>query len=193
MTKLFDPRSLTVILVLALLVLVGTGGSAMPADEDTFDQETILRTATNFFGGTSEGLATVIEKVFSDHGRPSAYIAGDEVSGAIGIGLRYGNGKLYDKKGRSRQVFWQGPSIGFDLGGNASKAFILVYHLNDNEALFQRFPGVDGSFYLVAGVGVNYQRSGGVILAPIRTGVGLRTGANVGYLHYTKEHSWFPL
>jgi hypothetical protein len=89
-------------------------------------------------------------------------------------------------------VYWQGPSIGFDFGGNASKVFTLIYNLDNTEALFQRYPGVDGSFYVVAGLGVNYQQAGDVILAPIRTGVGLRAGASVGYLHYSKEHSWIP-
>ena len=96
------------------------------------------------------------------------------------------------KEGKRRKVFWQGPSVGFDFGGNVSKVFTLVYHLKSQEQIFQRFPGVDGSFYFVAGFGVNYQQSGDVILAPIRTGVGLRMGANVGYLHYTKKKSWIP-
>jgi len=92
-----------------------------------------------------------------------------------------------------RKVFWQGPSVGFDIGGNASKVFTLIYNLRNTQELFQRYPGVEGSFYFVAGVGVNYQQSGKVILAPIRTGLGLRAGANIGYVHYTKEHSWIPL
>ena len=108
--------------------------------------------------------------------------------------MRCGNGTLNRKTGGSRKVYWQGPSIGWDLGGNASKVFTLIYHLKNTEDLFQRYPGVDGSFYFVAGLGVNYQQAGNVILAPIRTGVGLRTtGANIGYLHYNKEHSWLPL
>ncbi|MEQ8805265.1 MAG: EipA family protein, partial [Rhodospirillales bacterium] len=96
------------------------------------------------------------------------------------------------KAGGSHKVYWQGPSIGFDFGGNASKVFTLVYNLADTEALFQRYPGVDGSIYVVAGLGVNYQQAGEVIMAPIRTGVGLRAGASVGYLHYSKKHSWIP-
>jgi len=162
-------------------------------DSETFSQNEILAKAEGFFGSTTKGLAEAIQKVFEDKGRPNAYIAGSEASGAIGIGLRYGEGQLVRKKGKGRKVYWQGPSIGWDLGGNASKVFTLVYKLDSNDQLFQRFPGVDGSFYLVAGVGVNYQQSGAIILAPIRTGVGLRAGASVGYLHYTREHSWVPL
>lgn len=163
------------------------------AGEDTFEQSEILEKARGFFGETTEGLAKAIEKVFAEQGRPNAYVAGEEVSGAIGIGVRYGEGTLHRKAGAARQVYWQGPSIGFDFGGNASKVFVLVYHLPGEDALFQRFPAVDGSFYFVAGVGVNYQKAGDIVLAPIRTGVGLRAGVNVGYMHYTREHSWIPL
>lgn len=164
-----------------------------PADRGTYSQEEIMAKATGFFGSTTEGLAKAIEKVFADQGRPNAYIAGNEASGAIGIGLRYGEGTLNRKSGETRKVYWQGPSLGFDLGADASKMFILIYRLPTTEKLFQRFPAVDGSFYFVAGVGVNYQQSGDIIQAPIRTGVGLRAGINVGYMHYTKEFSWIPL
>lgn len=166
---------------------------AQENEDDTYDQETVLKAAENFFGETTEGLAKVVQKVFEDQGRPNGYIAGEEVSGAIGIGVRYGEGQLTTKSGGARQVYWQGPSVGFDLGGNASKVFVLTYHLNSHDVLFQRFPAAEGSFYFVAGVGVNYQQSGEIILAPIRTGVGLRAGVNIGYMHYTPEHSWVPL
>jgi hypothetical protein len=162
------------------------------AAQQTFSQNEILQAAENFFGVATKGLAQVVQKVFDDLGEPNAVIAGEEASGAIGIGFRYGRGHL-NMKGRPKlPVFWQGPSIGFDFGGNVSKAFVLVYHLPSQDALFQRFPGVEGTLYVVAGVGVNYQKSGGTTLAPIRTGVGLRAGANVGYLHYTRKKSWIP-
>ena len=162
------------------------------AQDGTFSQDEVLEKARGFFGETTEGLAKAIEKVFADQGRPNAYIAGEEASGAIAVGLRYGEGRLVRKTGVERQVYWQGPSIGFDLGGNASKVFTLVYNLGASDDLFQRFPGVDGSAYLVAGFGVNYQKSGNIILAPIRTGAGLRLGVSAGYLHYTREKSWVP-
>ncbi len=158
----------------------------------TYTQDETLDAAKNFFGGTSEGLAKAIEKTFSDNGRPNAYIVGNEGSGAFFVGLRYGEGTLYYKGGGSTKVYWQGPSVGFDWGGNASKVFTLVYNLHWTRDLFQRFPGVDGSLYIVAGVGVNYQRAADITLAPIRTGVGLRAGANVGYLSYTQRQNWFP-
>ena len=161
--------------------------------EDTFTKNEISMKAEAFFGAMTEGLGTVIEKVFKEQGRPNAYIAGSEASGAIGVGLRYGEGTLFQKCPGTRKVFWQGPSVGWDVGANASKTFVLIYNLKNQDALFQRFPGVEGTFYYVAGAGVNYQRSGGITLAPIRTGVGLRAGANIGYLHYTRKHSWLPL
>lgn len=159
---------------------------------ETYSQDETLDAAKKFFGGTTEGLAKAIEKVFSENGRPNAYIVGSEGSGAVVVGLRYGEGTLFYKGGGSMKVFWQGPSVGWDFGGNASKVFTLVYNLHWTRDLFQRFPGVDGSLYLVAGVGLNYQRANNITLAPIRTGVGLRAGANVGYLSYTEKKTWIP-
>lgn len=189
-------RAIPQMLAAALLLTLATGAHAQQqaqADENAFEENEILQKAGDFFGATTEGLAKAIQKVFADQGKPNGYVTGEEVSGAIGIGVRYGEGMLNRKAGAAQKIFWQGPSIGFDFGGNASKVFILVYHLSDTESLFQRFPAVDGSFYFVAGVGVNYQQSGDIILAPIRTGVGMRAGASIGYMHYTKEHSWIPL
>lgn len=162
------------------------------ASDDTYNQQEMLHDANQFFGQGAAGIAKVIEKAFREKGRPNAYITGDEESGAIGIGVRYGNGILHMKNGASRKVYWQGPSIGFDLGANASKVFVLVYHLPNVQTIFQRFPGVSGSLYFVAGVGINYAQSGNVILAPIRLGVGWRQGANVGYMHFTRKKSWNP-
>ncbi len=163
------------------------------ATEATYSESEILSKAKGFFGATTKGLAKAIEKVFEDQGRPNAYITGEEVSGAIGIGVRYGEGKLNRKTGEGRTIYWQGPTVGFDFGADASKMFILIYRLTDVDSLFQRFHAIDGSFYFIAGVGVNYQQSGEIILAPIRTGVGLRAGVNIGYMHYTRKFSWIPL
>ncbi len=174
-------------------IFAASGASlAAEAEKASYSRDEVFQTASDFFGGTTEGLAKAIEKVFDEQGRPNAYIEGEEISGAIGIGVRYGEGVLHRKAGGPRKVYWQGPSIGFDLGGDASKVFVLIYDLKRTTDIFQRFPAVDGSFYFIAGIGVNYQRSGDIVLAPIRTGVGLRTGANVGYVHYTKEKSWNP-
>lgn len=177
----------------AAFLVLAFSAAVTAAEEDTYTAEEIFQETTDFFGETTEGLAKVIEKVFADHGRPNAYIAGEEISGAVGVGVRYGNGRLVFKGGGSRKVYWQGPSVGFDFGGNASKVFVLVYHLPSADRLFQRFPGVEGTLYWVGGVGVNYQRSGDIVLAPIRLGAGLRAGVNIGYLHYSRKHSWIPL
>jgi hypothetical protein len=162
-------------------------------DRDTYSEPEIVRAAADFFGAAAEGLANVIHHVFNEKGRPNGYITGDEGSGAIGIGLRYGGGRLH-LKGLSNvtPVYWQGPSIGFDTGGNGSKVFTLVYHLREPSRIFQRFPGVDGSAYFIGGFGANYQQSGRIILAPIRAGVGFRLGANVGYLNYSRHRRLNP-
>lgn len=160
--------------------------------QDTYTKEETLAAAEKFFGGTTSGLAKAIEKAFGELGRPVGYIVGTEGSGALVVGLRYGEGTLSYKGGGSTKVFWQGPSIGWDVGGNASKVFTLVYNLRWTKDLYQRFPGVDGSLYVVAGVGLNYQRANDITLAPIRTGVGLRAGASIGYLSYTREKRLNP-
>ncbi len=181
-------RALLGVALLGLTLALPTAA----ATEDTYDQDSILKDATEFFGSTTEGLAKLVEKAFKEQGRPNGYIKGEEASGAIAVGLRYGDGELLMKNGGSKRVYWTGPSLGFDLGGNASKVFILVYHLPSVDRIFQRYPGVDGSFYYVGGAGINYQQRGAIVLAPIRLGVGLRAGASVGYMHYTPEKTWNP-
>jgi hypothetical protein len=153
----------------------------------------ITQAGSDFFGVTTEAMAKAVQHIFGDLGEPDAYIKGDEGSGAFVVGLRYGSGWLIRKNREPMQVYWKGPSVGFDVGADASKAFTLVYDLREDRRLFQRFPGVEGSFYLVAGLGVNYQRSGGVTLAPIRNGVGLRAGVNAHYQVYSDRRDWFPL
>ncbi len=163
------------------------------AETKTFDQDSVLKDALDFFGKSVEGLGKVIEKAFQDYGQPNAYIKGEEASGAFAVGLRYGDGILVTKGGESQRVYWSGPSIGFDYGGNAAKVFVLVYHLDEkSELLFRRYPAVDGSFYFIGGAGINYQQRDDVILAPIRLGAGLRAGASIGYMHYTKTKTYNP-
>ena len=152
----------------------------------------ITQAGADFFGITTEAMAKGVQHVFGDL-EPDAYIKGDEGSGAFVVGLRYGSGWLVRKAREPEQVYWRGPSVGFDVGGNASKCFTLVYNLREDRRLFQRFPGVEGSFYFIAGLGINYQRSGGVTLAPMRTGIGLRAGVNAHYQVYSDRRDWFPL
>ena len=187
-------RRQTLLRMGALLTLGSPALTALAADEDdgTYDQDSMLKAATDFFGSTAEGLAKVIEKAFKEQGRPNAYIKGEEASAALTVGLRYGDGQITMKNGGSGPVFWAGPSIGLDAGANASKVFTLVYKLPKLAAIYQRFPGVDGSLYYIGGAGLNYQRLNGITLAPIRLGVGLRAGASVGYLHYRREKSINP-
>ena len=162
------------------------------SNDDTYEKGTIISEATNFFGSGAKGIAKAISKVFADQGRPDGYIEGREVSGALVVGLRYGDGELVMKDGARRKVHWTGPSVGFDAGGDAVKVFTLVYHLKNPDNIYQRFPAVDGSLFWIAGVSVNYQQSGNIILAPMRLGVGLRAGANIGYMHYRRKASWNP-
>jgi hypothetical protein len=168
----------------------GPSGGRKPAP--TYTNEEIVGNVSDFFGVTAEAAGAAVERIFRDNGQPTGYIAGEEGSGAITVGLRYGRGLLYMKEKPTTEVFWQGPSIGWDLGGNASRVFTLCYNLQYPEAIFQRFPGVEGTAYLVAGLGVNYQRSEDITLAPIRAGVGLRLGANVGYLSYSRKRHVIP-
>ena len=171
----------------------GAAQAGKAAQADTYDEASTLQAAVDFFGQTTEGLAQVVAKAFREQGRPNGFIRGEEVAAAVTAGVRYGEGQLVLKSGVTSKVYWAGPSVGFDLGANASKVFVLVYDLPEAQAIFRRFPGVDGSLYYVGGVGLNYQRLDGVTLAPIRLGVGLRAGASVGYTHYRPQKTWNPL
>ena len=158
----------------------------------TYNEDEIVKEAGDFFGAVSEGLADAVHSIFEEYGEPNAYIKGEEASGAFVVGLRSGQGELVMKEGTHKKVFWQGPSAGWDFGGNAVKVFTLVYNLPDGETIYRRYPGVEGSAYLVGGIGINYQQRDDVVLAPMRSGVGLRLGASVGYLKYTKSREWLP-
>jgi hypothetical protein len=165
-----------------------------PDHDAGYSANEITQAGADFFGITTEAMAKAVQHVFGDLGQPDAYIKGDEGSGAFIVGLRYGSGWLIRKGAEPEKVYWKGPSVGFDFGGNAAKCFTLVYNMRGEEKrVLQRFPGVEGSLYFIAGLGVNYQRSGGVTLAPIRTGVGFRAGANVQYQVYSEKRDWFPL
>ena len=188
--------------VAGLVALGAAPGTALAAEESGRDHfvsdakytaNEITQAGSDFFGITTEAMAKAVQHVFGDLGQPDAYIKGDEGGGAFVVGFRYGSGWLIRKEREPQKVYWRGPSIGFDAGGNASKAFTLVYNLREDKRLYQRFPGVEGSIYFVAGLGVNYMRSGGVTLAPIRTGVGLRAGVNAHYQVYSDRRDWFPL
>lgn len=160
---------------------------------ETYSRDEIVNNVSDFFGVTAEAAGSVIERVFADNGRPTGYIAGEEGSGAVALGVRYGKGLLYMKNRPSQTVYWQGPSIGWDFGGNGSRSFTLCYNLQYGDAIYRRFPGVEGTAYFIGGLGVNYQRADDITLAPMRAGVGLRLGANIGYLSYSRTRHWLPL
>ena len=158
----------------------------------TFGPDDISGAGHRFFGRVTTDLASVIEYTFQSNGRPNGYILGEEGGGAIIAGLRYGEGTLYTKNAGSRHVYWQGPSVGYDFGGEGSKTMILVYNMHDPDDVYYDYAGVGGQAYVVGGVGLTYLKSGPVTMAPIRSGVGLRIGANVGYLKFTRTPTWNP-
>jgi hypothetical protein len=166
--------------------------SKQQRQSDTFTTEEIIAKSHEFFGKASRGIGQAIEYAFQNQGEPTAYIVGEEGSGAFFGGLRYGEGTIYYKNGAKQHIYWQGPSIGWDFGGNGSRTMTLVYGSQSPTDLYYRFAGVEGTAYLVGGVGVNFQRKDDIILAPIRTGVGARLGANVGYLKYSRNPTWNP-
>ena len=192
MRSLISPSLLCAFVLMAGLLQTPL---ALAAGEETttYDQAAILKEARLFFGEASEGLARAIEKAFKEQGRPVGFIKGEELSAAITVGLSYGKGDLVLRNGETAKVFWQGPSVGYDLGFNASRVFTLIYNLPSKDAIYQRFPGVDGSLYWIAGVVMNYQRRHDIVLAPLRLGAGWRAGASVGYLNYTRERTYSPL
>ena len=163
-----------------------------PPQPGTYSSNEILDAGHRFFGNVSEGLAKVVEHAFARNGRPNGYILGEEAGGAFVAGLRYGEGMLYTKGYPPQKVYWQGPSLGYDFGANGSKVMTLVYNLRNTSQIYERFAGVDGSAYFVGGVGITFQQHDDVMLAPIRAGLGLRLGANVGYLKYTPSPTWNP-
>ncbi|MFN7027286.1 MAG: DUF1134 domain-containing protein [Pseudorhizobium sp.] len=177
----------------ALLTLAGTGlVSPARAQSAQYSAQEVVDAGHNFFGNTSGGLAKVVEKAFEQYGLPNGYILGQEGSGAFIAGLTYGEGQLYTKNAGQHAVFWQGPSLGIDYGGQGSRAMMLVYDLPSVQSLYARFGGVSGSAFVVAGVGMTVLRHQDVVLVPIRTGVGARLGINIGYLKLTASPTWNP-
>ncbi|MBV9262012.1 MAG: DUF1134 domain-containing protein [Pseudolabrys sp.] len=158
----------------------------------TYSGGEIIGAGHKFFGSVSRGLAEVVETAISRWGQPNGYILGQEGSGAIVVGLRYGDGTLYTKNAGDRRVFWEGPSVGFDWGGEGARTMMLVYNLPATEAIYKRFVGIDGSAYFVGGFGMTALTIDNIVVVPIRSGVGLRLGANIGYLKFTPRPTWNP-
>ncbi|MGH6763502.1 MAG: DUF1134 domain-containing protein [Phyllobacterium sp.] len=182
-------RFLAVLFTSILMTFAVSSGARA---NDGFTMEEIVSSGHRFFGSTSGGLASVIEKVFESYGLPNGYILGEEGSGAVIGGLTYGEGSLYTKNAGDHRMFWQGPSLGWDFGGQGSRVMMLVYNMDDVQNVYGRFLGVSGSAYVVAGVGFNVMKNGNMLLVPVRTGVGARLGINVGYLKLTPQPTWNP-
>jgi hypothetical protein len=176
----------------AALIVSLVAGSAPARADNAFTMEEIVDSGHSFFGSAAGGLASVVEKIFSKYGLPNGYVLGEEGSGAIIGGVTYGEGVLYTKNAGDHQVFWQGPSIGFDVGGQGSRTMMLVYNLDQVPSLYKRFMGVSGSAYAIAGAGFHVLKHKDVLLVPVRTGLGARVGLNVGYLKLTQNPTWNP-
>ena len=166
--------------------------AAHAVQDQRYSSNEIIDSGHRFLGATSTGLATLVEKAVSRFGLPNGYILGEEGSGAFVGGLRYGEGTLYTKNAGDHRVFWQGPSIGWDFGGDGNRTMILVYNLQDIDRVYRRFLGVSGQAYLVGGLGMTVMRHGDTVLVPVRTGVGARLGVNVGYLKMRERPTWNP-
>jgi hypothetical protein len=196
-------------LVIAWLVASPVGAQTMPPqpqqppppavsgppparDSNHFSPDELIEAGHHFFGGVSRGLAMVMQKAFSQWGEPNGYILGEEGSGAFVGGLRYGDGTLYTKNAGDLRVFWEGPSIGFDAGADGARTMMLVYNLPATQAIFSRFGGVNGSAYFIGGFGMTALTADNIVLVPIRSGVGFRLGANLGYLKFTDHPTWNP-
>jgi hypothetical protein len=183
-------------IVLIALALGCQAALAQPAPvqdpNQAFTPGELINAGHRFFGTISRGLATIIETAVSQWGQPNGYILGEEASGAFFGGLRYGEGMLYTKNAGDLKVFWQGPSLGWDFGGDGARTMMLVYSLPATEAIYQRFAGIAGSAYFIGGFGMTALTANNIVLAPIRSGLGLRLGANVGYLKFTPTSTWNP-
>jgi hypothetical protein len=187
----------TVLRTIAFVVaLIGWGLGPVAAQDSGRDQRyspnELVNAGHQFFGTVSQGLATVIERAISNWGQPNGYVLGQEAGGAIVAGLRYGDGTLYTKNAGDLRVYWQGPSVGFDWGGDGARTMMLVYNLPKTDAVYQRFAGVDGSAYFIGGFGMTALTANNIVVVPIRSGVGLRLGANIGYLKFTPNATWNP-
>ncbi|HZC55921.1 MAG TPA: DUF1134 domain-containing protein [Xanthobacteraceae bacterium] len=164
----------------------------LPPPANQYSPNELIDAGHRFFGGVSRGLAMVVEKAVSQWGQPNGYVLGEEAGGAFVGGLRYGDGTLYTKNAGDLRVFWQGPSVGFDAGADGARTMMLVYNLPRTDAIFDRFGGINGSAYFIGGFGMTALTANNIVLVPIRSGVGFRLGANLGYLKFTERPTWNP-
>ncbi|SOC21259.1 DUF1134 domain-containing protein [Stappia indica] len=180
-------------LVLGLAALISAGVPQARAQQpEQYSQGELVDAGHRFFGQLSGGLASVVERAVSQYGQPNGYILGEEGSGALLAGARYGEGQLYTRNAGTHKVFWQGPSFGWDIGGDGARVMMLVYNLPDTSAIYRRYVGVNGSAYLIGGFGMTVLSNHDIYVVPVRAGVGARLGVNVGYLKFTDQPTWNP-
>jgi hypothetical protein len=191
MMQRFTSRRDVLLRALAAAALA-TSAPALAQDRSVYSDNELVDNGHRFFGSLSRGLAEAIQSVTRRWGQPNAYILGQEAGGAFVGGLRYGEGAMYTRNAGDRRIYWQGPSIGFDAGADGGRTMMLVYNLPSMDAIYERFAGVDGSAYLIGGFGVTALGANGVMVVPIRTGVGARLGVNLGYLKFTRTSTWNP-
>src|SRR5712691_4576417 len=196
-----DGAFMRAVLRILCLALLAYGFGAAPAaaqaappppDSSRFSPGELVDVGHRFFGGVSRGLAQIVERAVSQWGLPNGYVLGQEAGGAFVGGLRFGEGALYTKNAGDRPVFWQGPTVGFDAGAEGARTMMLIYNLPATDAIYQRFAGIDGSAYVVGGLGMTALTSNNIVIVPIRSGIGLRLGANIGYLKFTPNATWNP-
>jgi len=196
-------RLITIILLLVALVIIkaqaqttgsiNQGSPTLQDSRNSYSSNELIDSGHRFFGSVSKGLAQIIERAVSQWGVPNGYILGEEAGGAFFAGLRYGEGTLYTKNAGDLKVYWQGPSLGIDVGGEGARTMMLVYNLPATDAIYDRFGGIDGSAYFIGGLGMTALTSNKIVVVPIRSGLGLRLGAAVGYLKFTPQSTWNPL
>ncbi|WP_439529338.1 DUF1134 domain-containing protein [Pannonibacter sp.] len=179
------------VLCLVFGIQAAVAQSTAPGNTN-YSQEEIVDAGHRFFGSVSGGLASVIENAFKSYGQPNGYILGEEGSGALIAGARYGEGDLFTRNAGNHKVFWQGPSIGWDFGGDGARVMMLIYNLPNVEAMYQRYAGVNGSAYLIGGFGMTVLNNNNILVVPVKAGVGARLGLNIGYLKFTQQPTWNP-
>lgn len=190
LSKRFQRVTATIYTLILAVMLASV--NAAPSRANTYTADEIVASGHSFFGSAAGGIATAIENVFEKYGLPNGYILGEEGSGAFIGGLTYGEGTLYTKNAGDHKTYWQGPSLGWDFGGQGSRVMMLVYNLDSINSLYGRYAGVSGSAYVVAGVGINVLKRSNILLVPVRTGVGARLGVNIGYLKLSNSPTWNP-
>lgn len=182
--------------VLAASAGLAFGGPALAAGPggppQRFTTDELVDNGHRFFGSVSRGLAQTVEEAGRRWGQPNGYVLGQEASGAFVGGVRYGEGVMYTRNAGDQRVYWQGPSIGFDIGGDGDRTMMLVYNLPSTRGIFRRFAGIDGSAYFIGGFGFTALTNDQVVLVPIRSGVGARLGVSISYLKFTTQSTWNP-